>query len=262
MQNILDNQNRIEESLTARMAEFEKIFKASSSSDSKLSLDKLTQDYKIFKDNVWSILQLLRSQVQSVASQTDDLETYNRRNALLFSGIEEKDSENCKDLVINIIQTTMGLTGVQASCMYSCHRLGTKSPSRTRPILARFTDATIRNMIWMEKRRLKSSPTVIGEFLTKPRQSVFGIARRHFGINRCWTRDGAVFIKLPNNERRRITTAEELEHLTSKFPSTHIKTSTVSGDRAKTGPAEVPVVTPEPPLVRKAAVGAKTRSAK
>ncbi|KOB57407.1 Uncharacterized protein OBRU01_25734, partial [Operophtera brumata] len=79
----------------------------------------------------------------------------------------------------------------------------------------------IRNYIWLEKKRLKSSPTVISEFLTKTRQAIFSTARRsHFGIRSCWTRDGAVFVKLPNDDRKRIASMEELDLLMNKFPDT------------------------------------------
>lgn len=259
IQDLFENQNRIEETLALRMADFEKTFKAASSSESKPNLDQLAQDYRCFKESVLSILQTFRSQIQALTLHTDELETYNRRNALLFTGIEEMDGEDCKSLITNVIQSTMNLTDIQASNIYFCHRLGAKKLSGSRPILVRFHDITIRNTIWAEKRRLKSSSTVLSEFLTKPRQAIFGAARKHFGINRCWSRDGAIFIKLPNEERKRIATRDDLDQLTTKFPSSLKSSSDQDKDGAKARPAAAAsAAATRPPVTRRNISRAKT----
>lgn len=254
VQNLLDNQSRIEESLALRMADFEKAFKAASSSNSELTIDKLAEDYKNFKDSVMSILQLLRSQIQAVALQTDELETYNRRNALMFKGIEESDNEDCKKLITEVIKSTMNFTDIEASSIYSCYRLGSKANSICRPILVRFADVTIRNTIWKEKRRLKSTSKVLSEYLTRSRQIIFSSARSHFGIHSCWTRDGAVFIKLPNNDFKRIVTMESLELLMSSHPSETKKPIKTAKVRLRTERTASPptAAAHQPPQTRKA----------
>lgn len=54
VQELFENQKRIEECLASRMEEFEKSFRTASSSESKPQLDKLAEDFRTFKDTVWS----------------------------------------------------------------------------------------------------------------------------------------------------------------------------------------------------------------
>lgn len=265
VQEVLDNQRRIEESLAARMCEIERSITAASGSESKPSIDKLTQEYRAFRDIVLSTLQLLRAQVQSLTGHIDELDTYNRRNALLFSGVKEKDGEDCAAVILNIINSSMNFPNINSSSMYVSHRLGVRNNTRTRPILVRFEDIKTRNLIWQEKKRLKSTPTVLSEFLTKSRQEVFANARKHFGINRCWTRDGAIMVKLPTNDRKRIITAGELDQLMVKFPSTSHTVGTekeATTQRPKTGTSSATATIPEPPMTRKRSAAANSKPSK
>lgn len=252
VQTVLDNQKRIEDSLASRMAEIEKSLSAASS-DGKPNIDWLLQEFRAFKEMALSTLKLLRTQIQSLDARVDDLDTYNRRNALLFNGVPEKDGEDCAALVLSVIHA-MEFPNIKTPDFYLCHRLGVRSSKRTRPILVRFVEINTRNIIWREKKRLKSTPTVLSEFLTKSRQEIFAAARKHFGINRSWTRDGAIMIKLPNNDRKRIVNAEELDQVMSKFPSVIDKpapepTASVPQTLSRNAPSSS--AAPEPPLTRR-----------
>ncbi|CAG9137728.1 unnamed protein product [Plutella xylostella] len=44
-------------------------------------------------------------------------------------------------------------------------------------------------------------------------------ARRHFGVNACWTMNGAVFIKLADGNKVRIVSAVQLDELCRKHPA-------------------------------------------
>lgn len=219
VEDLFEAQRSIEASLSSRMDIYEKSLKLAASSDNKPGLEELSKDFKNFRDMAWSVLQAMRSQIRALSLQVDDIDTYNRRNALLFSGIPESDSEDCIVAVISVINSTMNISDIKSDAIQLCHRLGAKKTTGCRPILVRFTNLRLRNYIWVEKKRLKSSPTVISEFLTKTRQAVFSTARSHFGIRSCWTRDGAVFVKLPNDDRKRIASMEELDLLIKKFPA-------------------------------------------
>lgn len=257
LQEVLDTQRQIEDTFLSKMAGFEKQLKATAP-DSKPNLERLCKEFEEFKNSVWSILTLLRSLVTSLTYKVDDLDNQSRRNALLFSGVQECDGEDCMAAILNIIHSKMGLVDFQKSSFLLCHRLGLKNVKRNRPILVRFSDIASRNLLWREKKRLKSGSAVLSEFLTKTRQDVFITARKHFGITRCWTQDGQVYVKLPDNNRRRILTAQELDALISKFPMTGIvkKGSGVSPrEPAVSRPAEIistaSAAVPEPPVTRR-----------
>lgn len=217
VQEVLDTQRQIEQCLLSKMASFEKQLQ-SSDPTSKPSLERLSCEFCEFKTSVCSILTMLRSLVSSLLYKVDELDNQNRSNALLFSGVPECDGENCMDTILNIIHSKMGLVDIKETSFMSCHRLGAKNEKRSRPILVRFTYVTCRRLIWKEKKRLKSSSVVVSEFLTKTRQEIFTAARKHFGITCCWTQGGTVFVKLPDNERKRIASTEVLDKFIAKFP--------------------------------------------
>lgn len=219
VQEVLDSQRQIEDRLLSRMTEFEKQLKASSS-DNKPTLEKLTREFGEFKNSVWSVLTNLRSLVHSLLLRVDDLDTQSRQNALLFSGIKESESEeNCMALLIDVIHSQMNLTSIDSSSFLVCHRLGSKRDKANRPILVRFTSCSARDLIWREKKKLKGSSAVVSEFLTKSKQDIFSLARKHFGMRCCWTQWGQVFVKLPDNDRKRISSSRELDLYMSKFPA-------------------------------------------
>ncbi|KAL4703064.1 hypothetical protein ACJJTC_015199 [Scirpophaga incertulas] len=72
--------------------------------------------------------------------------------------------------------------------------------------------------IWNNKTKLKGTKISIKEFLTKPRQGVFIAARKHFGINKCWTSGGIIIVLLSDGTRKKITSMSELQHLTAQHP--------------------------------------------
>lgn len=231
VQDVLDTQKQIEESLLAKMASFEKQLR-STAPGATTNLEKLSQEFTEFKKSVWSIMSLLRSLIDSLTLKVDDLDSQSRRNALLFSGIQETNGENCSAIILEIVNSKMGLVDIQATALQSCHRLGGKSDKRNRPMLVRFADVATRNLVWSEKKKLKSSSTVVGEFLTKSKQEIFIAARKYFGITRCWTQGGQVIIKLPNNERNKVSSLQELDSFIAKFPTPVV--TTVTGASAGT----------------------------
>lgn len=231
LQEVLDTQRALEESLGTRMALFEKMLQPSTG-ESASNLEKLTQDFLEFRQFAMDIFKLLRTQIDSLTSQIDEIDTYNRRNALLFHGLPESETEDCTATVINLINSTMTLKSVQASSIYLCHRLGSKNDKRARPILVRFTDVNIRNKIWGEKKLLKSSPAVVCEFLTRTRHDLFLSARKHFGVTSSWTSNGVVYVKTPDNVRSRVASAQELNKIIARFPIESSNTNIVSGPRS------------------------------
>lgn len=220
LEDLLDAHRTMFESLSKRMEDFENKLQSSSSGEAgKPTIEKLASDFNEFKSSVWAILELLKSLTLNLASQIDDVDNHTRRNALLFAGIKETEGEDLISTILNTIHTSMGLPDVTLNAIQHCHRLGTKSDDRPRPILVRFNDLQCRNLIWNNKKKLKSSSTVLSEFLTKPRQAIFAKARKHFGVSCCWTRNGAIFVKLPKNERRQVATTEDLDELMKKYPT-------------------------------------------
>lgn len=241
VEDILEVHRNIAEALGKRMTHFEKQLNNTGSNDSgKGGLDKLACEFKEFKTSVWNILDLLKSFINNLSSQIDEVDNSTRRNALLFGGIEEAEGENLVSTILGTIQVLMGVSDINPSAIQSCQRLGIKSASRCRPILVRFNDFKVRSDLWGNKKKLKSSQVVLSEFLTKNRQSIFISARKSFGVRNTWTYQGNIFIKLPNNERRRISTTAELDECLKLLPQANSPVSPVE----KTNTSEQPRVSP------------------
>lgn len=266
VQEVLDLQRHIEGTLLSRMAEIEKQLQLSAAHDSTPNLDKVTKEFNEFKKFVSTMFTLMNSQINSLTSYVESLDNQQRRNALLFngSGISESDNEDCAAVVLDIITSRLKISDIQASSLYVCHRLGAKKDNVNRPILVCFTDIHTRNLVWKSKKLLKSSSIVISEFLTRSRQGIFTKARKHFGVTRCWSQDGNIFVKPLNSERKRITSMQDLDQLIAKFPILDITTipqraTSRSGRARSSSRPPATVAAPEPTLTRRnAAAKGKT----
>ncbi|KAJ8707738.1 hypothetical protein PYW07_011415 [Mythimna separata] len=197
-------------SISQRMANFEEDLKKSSPG---ADLSGLQKDFSIFKEHVWSIFSALQLQITELTRSVDIIEMRHRKKFLLLGGVPETPGEKVPEAVATIFQTKLGLTDLRPSSLTVCHRLGAASEGHVRPILFRCADSTLRGLIWKSKTKLKGSPYVVSEFLTRQRQTTFSTARKLFGVTNVWTMDGNINLKLPDGKRRRVFTLEEVVEL-------------------------------------------------
>ncbi|KAL9968540.1 hypothetical protein ACROYT_G020647 [Oculina patagonica] len=96
-------------------------------------------------------------------------EIYSRRWNLIFYKIPERQEENCKALVKQVLikDLKMDPSEVQSVMFCGVHRLGKRSRGRTRPLIARFTCRADRDKVWKLRRNLKNSHVNLGEDLPK-----------------------------------------------------------------------------------------------
>lgn len=90
------------------------------------------------------------------------LETFSRRSNLRFLGIPEEEREQSEALVRKILREKMD---IQENDIYveRCHRLGPKSPGKTRPIIIKFTMFKDRELVWGNKLKLRGTDIFITE---------------------------------------------------------------------------------------------------
>lgn len=177
----------------------------------------LSREFADFKNFVWDSLSTLKAQVDILSLGFDRHETFLRRKVLLIHGVPESKEENPTDVVSKVLADQMRLTEVTSSDLEVCHRLGSNL-SKPRPLLVRFSDKLQRQMVWDSKTALKGSGFTLSEFLTKSRHRVFMEARKHFGVNRCWSADGKINVLLPDRSRRRFEMMADLVELINKYP--------------------------------------------
>lgn len=178
---------------------------------------QLIREFADFKTFVWDSLSTLKAQIDLLSLGLDRHETFLRRKVLLLHGIPESKDEKAFIVVSKVMSEQMKLTEVTSSDLEVCHRLGS-NPAKPRPILIRFRDYQQRQAVWDNKTTLKGSGFTLSEFLTRPRHLVFVEARKHFGVNRCWSADGKINVVLPDQTRRRFESMVELDELKHLYP--------------------------------------------
>ena len=134
------------ESLTSRMDNLEvKIDETSTQlGKEKVKVNKLQQKYD----------ELLEKHLS--------LDSYNRRENLLFHGITSTPDENCTLKVKELLTNTMQISGESVDIMrfQRCHRLGKGEKS---PIICRFAFYEDRDLVWGKRNSLKKSQYFITE---------------------------------------------------------------------------------------------------
>jgi ribA/ribD-fused uncharacterized protein len=103
------------------------------------------------------------------------LESYSRRDNLLFNGVKEEPNEDCAEKIYELLETTMGIAEARTMRLVRCHRLGkppsTKTPtgtqSRPRTIICRFNWYGDRQTVWKAKTQLKDTEYNIQEDFPK-----------------------------------------------------------------------------------------------
>lgn len=218
-------QDTLEQSFTKRMAELEA--QLHTGGPAKETVAKVAEEFRTFRELMFSMLGLLRKQINECAQAIDVIETRHRRKALIFHGIPEADGEQCKAVIWSIVQK-MELQNVSAAGISDCHRIGVSSKNHHRPILVWFSGVDVRSAVWRAKAKLKGTAASVKEFLTRSRQAVFAKARQHFGMRTCWTQDGFIVVKAPDASRHKITTSDELNALTTKYAKVVSNSSSTS----------------------------------
>ncbi|KAF9808435.1 hypothetical protein SFRURICE_008488, partial [Spodoptera frugiperda] len=146
----------------------------------------------------------------------DALEMRGRRKMLLIHGVPEDKAENTALVVTNMVQDKLQMNSFTTSDVRRCHRVGSfTGKSSPRPILVKVQDVDTRDKVWHSKKQPKGTMGLVSggrsiEFLTKTRHQVFMAARNKFGVTKCWTNAGHIYVLGPDGVRHRIVSHSEL----------------------------------------------------
>ena len=205
----------LKESITAmaemfnvRMNEFQHDL---SKTASPATVSTLAADFASFKNFIHTALSSLQKQVELLNREVDRMEMSRRRKTLLIHGLAENKSEDVGTLVVNTMANNLDVANFSASNIRTAYRLGRLQGDKPRPVVVKFSDAQVRHSIWLAKTKLKGSGITISEFLTKSRHEVFMLARRRYGVGKCWTRDGTINVIAPNGLRYRVECMADLQ---------------------------------------------------
>lgn len=222
MESIFKTVAQLNEDFNKRMAAFEsKLQKDDSPTPTTASL---SADFLMFKNFTAQSLSNLHTQLEMMVRNMDNLEVRRRRKILLLHGVTEEKTENLNLVVSDIIKNQFKFDDFSAGDLKRCQRLGRfAATQKARPILFKVRDVTVRDKIWFSKVKLKGSGITISEFLTKNRHDLFMAAREKLGINRCWTKQGNIYIVGSDGKHHRLSSLLELnkvQEIPEKPPTT------------------------------------------
>ena len=152
----------------------------------------------------------LEIRITVLESKQDEADQYSRRNSLRISGIEEGNSDDVEQKVLDLFNNTLSITPpVEAGSIDRVHRVGKKQDDTPRQILVKFATYRTRDKVIRSRRKLRPVPSAatqgrvqqkifIYEDLTKSRSNLLWNARkvkREKKIEDCWSWDGTILIK-------------------------------------------------------------------
>ncbi|CAG4930685.1 unnamed protein product [Colias eurytheme] len=212
-----------------RMADFQKKMENPAPASTDTST-QIAAEFNLFRAFVTTSLECLQSQLDILMKLYDQQETRSRRKMLLIHGVPEKSQENPSLLVCDLLSKHFKLPNLSEESISRCHRLGRMQESKPRPIVLKLNDVKLRDKVWLNKVCLKGTGITLSEFLTKQRHNAFMSARKRFGIDKCWTRDGCIFIIGPNGSRYRATCIADVDTIPAPVAACSTSSLPVSGD--------------------------------
>lgn len=229
----------LEARVTKQMADFTKALEkirstipaGQSGSSSFTALGLLELAFNSFKELVTRELRDVQAALKTQELRSDALESYSRRNCLLLFGVPEvsgTSESECEKAALEIFSTKLGVV-VEPGQVERAHRLG-KPREKPRPIIVKFVSYKTRMQVFLEKKKLKGSPYMVGESLTKLRLAVLNKARDHFGLNKCWSSDGKVLAQytgLDGDKRYVFTCMEQLDAVIEQLKLKPVSTKKV-----------------------------------
>ena len=167
--------------------------------------------------------------IAELENKIDDLEMYGRRNGIRIHGIPENQGESTDKLVMQLAQDIGA--DIPSSALGRSHRVGRKSDTGPRAIIAKFVGHNNKVAYLKMKQELKNLKDVNEEFyvndvyvnedLTAKRAAMAKRARQFKKAKRIsdtWTRDGMIFIKAKDGKIDTFTREEKLAEYEENLP--------------------------------------------
>lgn len=165
-----------------------------------------------------SIVRKLQQQeetIKSLVNHQKKQEQMGRSTNLRIYGVPEPSGpENLSKTMLAIFTTTMHLELDERSIEF-CYRLNKKETHKSRPVLVKFSSNYYKNVVYKNKRSLKSTNIIIREDLTREQLNIVTEAVKKInGSGVVWTNYGQVYVKLNGQQNgRRISSLEDVAKL-------------------------------------------------
>ena len=234
MESIKESLSALTDLFNTKMNDFQQDLNKTST---PVSNNSLPVEFNSFRNFILSVLNTLQSQVECLALELDRQEMKRRHKTILFHGVPEQKEENNTERITGLVAEHLDLPNFSSASVKDCYRLG-RYFDKPRPIVVKFSDQSVRNKVWFAKTKLKGTGVTQSEFLTRSRHETFLAARQRFGIGKCWTRDGIIYVITPDGTRHRIECKSDLNAILAQIKSPP-KTAAASKNTEKTAPLRV-----------------------
>lgn len=169
----------------------------------KLQEDTENKHRKI--DN--NLLQLEKEKLRQ-DTKIDNLDQQLKINNVRVIGVKEEPNEDTYMLVENLFSSKLGITVSRAE-ICQCYRDGKQIRDRSRSILVKFCNTTVKSQILKNRSKLKGSQLTIVEDLSARRYALLRDAKRMLGRNKVWSYNGNIFVSI-NNDKHKINGIEDI----------------------------------------------------
>lgn len=166
------------------------------------SVALLKKELDIIKnDNVYKITRLEETVASEEVKNKDanerleHIDQANRLTSLRLFNMEEKQREDTKNEVIQLIKDKM-MVNLKPEDIEFCYRIGTEGSKKRRGIYLKFSSLSLRQAIYGKKNTLKGTGIVIKEDLTKSRLALVNKLSDKLGLKNVWTQNGKIFVFL------------------------------------------------------------------
>lgn len=168
---------------------------------------KQEEQLKSMKEAIGRIEKILEDVARSTREnerKLDDLEQYGRRNCLILHGCKNVPKKGSyydfEKFVVDKLNSRLCLDyKIKSLDIDTCHILPSRSPRKDgwSPIIIKFVRRSVRDLVYSNKRKLKSANNreklSITESLTSRRLTLLLEARKAFGYYNVWTSNGTVY---------------------------------------------------------------------
>ena len=184
--------------------------------------DKYEKEVKTLKEEIFKRDIKIQNLEEKLESEIEALEMYGRRNGITIHGVKEELNENTDKIVLKLAKELKAEIPTEA--LGRSHRVGPKSGSKPRAIIAKFIGHNYKVEMLKHKKNLKTHPDgkkiFINEDLTKTRADWARRARNLRKLEKIkdtWTRDGVIFIKHKKEDEEDEETPYVIERVDSEL---------------------------------------------
>ena len=152
---------------------------------------------------LWEERQTTQDNINSAKIQSVENAQYVRRTKIIMYGVKEgRDDEEDPGVVVRGLIKDKLKYNLTPTDIEICHRLGTRTLNKNRPIVIRFRDTKMELM--KIRKNLKGTGLIFAEDLCPEMRELLKELKDHPKVENCWAWNGKLFAKDKNNKVSRI----------------------------------------------------------